>query len=108
MSTHTINHNDDPVAAQRAAESWVKRLIRDAYARTLGIVTACEQDDTGEWVLLARFPGESEPRRIYMAPREDKRDLDFISPGAVKARYRPPTDEDLAKVKALAAAKRAA
>lgn len=99
MSTHTTT-NDDPVAARKAAESWVRKFIRDAYERQIGMVTSCEEIN-GEWVLLARFPDEAQPRRIWMSPRPDKRNLDFISPGSVKARYRPPTEEDLARVKAL-------
>jgi hypothetical protein len=102
MSPHSTTLTADPAAACKAAESWVGKFIRDAYERQLGVVIGCELDDVSEeWVLLAKFPGENDPRRIFLAAREDKRDLNYISPGNVKARYRPPTEDDIKRLRAM-------
>lgn len=107
MSTPTTTQTTDPASARRAAESWVGKFIRDAYERQLGVVIGCELDDTSqEWVLLANFPSENQPRRIFLAPREDKRDLNYISPGNVKAKYRPPTEDDLKRLREMLSRRR--
>jgi hypothetical protein len=82
----------DPADAGRSAASWKGKFIRDAYERKLGLVHTVSEDTLGRFVLLARFPGEVTDRQIYLEPIPGS--LEFVSPGHVKARYRPPTDED--------------
>lgn len=54
--------------------------------------------------LAARFPGEKEDRLIALEPTDDG---EYITPGEVKARYRPPTAADRERLKKLAAKKAA-
>jgi len=86
------------------ASSWKQRWIRDAMANELGFVIDVVETDDGIR-LIARFPGESENRLIALEPTADG---EFITPGEVKARYRPPTSADLDRLKQLAAARKAA
>jgi hypothetical protein len=49
--------------------------------------------------LLARFPEEDESRTIALEPTVNG---EYLMPGDVRARYRPPTDDDRAFLKVLA------
>jgi hypothetical protein len=81
----------------KAARSWVGKYIRDAYANQLGIVIGVEESKAGIR-LAARFPEEKESRLIALDPQEDQ---EFISPGSVKARYRPPSRDDRERLEKL-------
>ena len=79
-----------PAADPRAARSWVGKFIRDTALDELGLVHDVKQTDAG-LRLLAKFPGETESRLIALEPTPD---MECLSPGDVRARYRPPTDAD--------------
>jgi hypothetical protein len=76
------------------AKSWVGKPIRDAYANELGLVHEVIEDETGLW-LLARFPGQTESRKIALEVRPDG---EYLYPGSVKGRYRPPSDNDMLRL----------
>jgi hypothetical protein len=80
-----------------AANSWVGKFVRDAYANQLGYVYAVEDTEDGP-VLCARFPEPESERRIHLVEREDG---EYIFPGAVRARYRPPSYEDRQRLNKL-------
>lgn len=80
-----------------AAKSWVGKPIRDAYKNRLGLVIGVEEKKDGIY-LLARFPGQKRNRRIALHPKENN---EYIFPGAVKARYRPPSDNDVRRLATL-------
>lgn len=80
-----------------SAKSWVGKPIRDAYKNTLGLVIGVEEKKDGIY-LLARFPGQKSNRRIALHPKDNN---EYLFPGAVKARYRPPSDNDLKRLEAL-------
>jgi hypothetical protein len=86
----------DPVAAR----SWIGKFIRDTKLQELGLVVdVVELKDVGVR-LLARFPGEKKGRHIAL---EATADMEYVMPGDVRARYRPPTDADLERLRSLAA-----
>lgn len=80
-----------------SARSWVGKPIRDAYKNELGLVYDVAEEKDGLY-LMAKFPAQKRPRKIALHPREDN---EYLFPGAVKARYRPPSDNDLKRIAAL-------
>jgi len=80
----------------RAAESWKGKIIRDVKVNQLGLVIGVRETKKG-LRLRARFPGDKKDRLIALEPTDN---LECIVPGMVKARYRPPRQEDLDALKA--------
>jgi hypothetical protein len=76
------------------ARSWKGKFIRDAYERQLGFVYDIDASEELPR-LVARFPDGD--RIINLVPTDD---LNYTAPGHVRARYRPPTEEDLARIDA--------
>ena len=91
-----------PEADPKAARSWVGKFVRDTALAELGLVHEVTQTDAG-LRLLARFPGESESRLIALEPTDD---MEYLLPGDVRARYRPPTDADQERIAALTGSRR--
>jgi hypothetical protein len=85
----------DPVAAR----SWVGKFVRDTKLAQLGFVHDVVSSEVGVR-LLARFPGEHESRPIAL---EATPDMEYLMPGDVRARYRPPTEADRELLAGLAA-----
>lgn len=85
----------------RAARSWVRKLVKDAYAedasKRFGLVHSVEQGEDGVR-LLARFPGEAADRRIALEPVVDGH---YLFPKDVKSRYRRLSERDVAELKSL-------
>ena len=84
----------DPVAAR----SWIGKFVRDTRLDEMGLVHAVLQVPAGVR-LLARFPDEDESRAIAL---EATPNGEYLLPGDVRARYRPPTDSDREFLKVLA------
>ena len=79
-----------------AARSWIGKPIRDTQTNSVGLV--CGIAEIGQDLFLkGRFPGQEEERLIAREPRPDR---EFLSPGEVKARYRPLTSEEIKRLKA--------
>lgn len=97
-------HNKLSPSDPLAARSWVGKFVRDTIKSELGLVHDVVETDAG-LRLLARFPGESVSRHIALEPTSD---MLYLLPGDVHARYRPPTEADQERVKALVGSARAA
>jgi len=82
----------DPIAAQ----SWVGKIVRDTKLDVFGLVHGVAQDKEGVR-LEARFPGEKRSRKIAL---EATSDGEYVMPGDVKARYRPPSAEERERLEA--------
>ena len=87
--------NPDLVSQEKAASSWVGKIIRDSFENILGLVIGTEWDGDNLF-LQVRFPGEKTFRKVYLDPRPDG---NCLTPDMPKARYRPPRPEDLEKLK---------
>lgn len=81
------------------ARSWIGKVIRDTSLQQLGIVHDVKETKDGIR-LIARFPDQKRNRRIALEPIEN---MEYIYPGDVYARYRPPTEADQDLVKAILA-----
>jgi hypothetical protein len=88
-----------PDADPEAARSWIGKFIRDTKLSELGYVVGVIELKDGSVRLQARFPGEKRDRKIALEPTPN---MEYVMPGDVRARYRPPTDADLARVHSLA------
>jgi hypothetical protein len=98
MASKTRKRKPVPADVQ-AAGSWIGKPIKDAYTSdSVGLVHGVEESDDGKVRLLARFPGETVSRRILLEVPQDPKDLEFLVPGQVRARYRPLTDADLQRL----------
>lgn len=84
-----------PPANKAAAESWIGKPVKDAQANTIGLVHNVVEALEGVR-LLARFPGEKLDRKIALEMTNDR---ECLCPGEIRARYRPLTQEDLARIK---------
>lgn len=85
----------------RAARSWIRKFVKDAYAddtgKRFGLVHDVEEGEDGVR-LLARFPGETSDRRIALEPVVDGH---YLFPKDVKSRYRRLSERDVAELKSL-------
>lgn len=88
-----------PPADPAAARSWIGKFVRDTRLTELGLIHGVEMRRDG-LRLLARFPRQCRSRAIAL---EATADGEYLLPGDVRARYRPPTDADRELLKALAA-----
>lgn len=87
--------NPDIVSQEKAASSWVGKIVRDSFENILGLVVGTDWDKNNLF-LQVRFLGEPKARKVYLDPRPDG---NCLTPDMPKARYRPPRPEDLQKLK---------
>lgn len=99
--TDELEDEDDELPAHAdlaAARSWIKKFVKDVYELKYGLVHEVVEDG-GTIRLLARFPGESESRRIALEPVSDGH---YLYPKDAKARYRRLSETDLEQLRQLA------
>jgi len=86
-----------PPADPKAVRSWIGKPVKDTKLNEFGLVhDILEQDD--KVYILARFPHETESRKIALEPVDN---MEYILPGDVRARYRPLSETDRNQLEAL-------
>lgn len=83
--TNTNDISTESRYARAAAESWLRKLIKDTRTGSYGLVHDLVETGDG-FKLLARFQGEAESRQIAL---DHSSDGHFLSPDDVRAFYRP-------------------